>query len=196
MVIRQTCPACNRFVLHLENGIGHAQLAPGNVNQKLVGGVRKRLMVWPKGVSRAPVPPQVPADIVEDYAEACLVLAESPKASAALSRRCLQNLLRGSAGVKRGDLFDEIQQVIDSKSLPSALAESIDAVRVIGNFAAHPIKSKSTGEIVPVEPHEAEWNLDVLESLFDFYFVLPARVKAKRDALNLKMGDAGKPPVR
>ncbi len=39
----------------------------------------------------------------------------------------------------------------------------IDAVRVIGNFAAHPIKSKSTGEIVDVEPGEAEWNLNTLE---------------------------------
>jgi Domain of unknown function (DUF4145) len=154
------------------------------------------MMVWPKGIARAPVPPEVPPEIVEDYKEACLVLADSPKASAALSRRCLQNLLRGAGGVKPGDLFDEIQQVMDSKSLPSALAQSIDAVRVTGNFAAHPIKSKNTGQVVPVEPHEAEWNLDVLESLFDFYFVLPARIQAKRDALNKKTGDAGKPPVR
>ena len=85
---------------------------------------------------------------------------------------------------------------MDNNSLPSALAQSIDAVRVTGNFAAHPIKSKNTGQVVPVEPHEAEWNLDVLESLFDFYFVLPARIQAKRDALNKKTGDAGKPPVR
>ena len=158
--------------------------------------VTRALMVWPKGVSRAPVPAEVPLDIVEDYKEACLVLFDSPKASAALSRRCLQLLLRTAAGVKPGDLSNEIQEVLDSKALPSALAESIDAVRVVGNFAAHPIKSKSTGEVVPVEPHEAEWNLDVLESLFDFYFVLPARIKARRDALNKKAGDAGKPPLR
>ena len=36
-------------------------------------------MAWPKGVSRAPVPIEVPPGIVEDYKEACLVLTDSPK---------------------------------------------------------------------------------------------------------------------
>ena len=66
----------------------------------------------------------------------------------------------------------------------------------IGNFAAHPIKSKHTGEVLPVEPGEAEWNLDVLESLFDFYYVQPATLKAKKDALSKKLKEAGKSPVR
>ncbi len=153
-------------------------------------------MVWPKGVSRAPVPPEVPPEIAEDYKEACLVLTDSPKASAALSRRCLQNLLRQAAGVKPADLSAEIQEVLNSNKLPATIAENIDAVRHIGNFAAHPNKSKSTGEVLPVEPHEAEWNLDVLESLFDFYFVQPARAKARRDALNKKLADAGKPLLK
>jgi hypothetical protein len=154
------------------------------------------MQVWPKGVARSPVPPEVPPGIAEDYKEACLVLSDSPKASAALSRRCLQKLLRQSAGVKPGDLSAEIQQVLDGGKLPSDIAENIDAIRNIGNFAAHPNKSKSTGEVVPVEPHEAEWNLEVLESLFDFYYVQPAKAKARRDALNKKLADTGKPPVK
>lgn len=82
-----------------------------------------------------------------------------------------------------------------SKTLPSRLADDLHAVRVVGNFGAHPIKSKSTGEIVDVEPGEAEWNLDVLEALFDFYFVEPEKAKQRRDELNLKLTDAGKPPL-
>ena len=50
----------------------------------------------------------------------------------------------------------------------------LDAVRNIGNFAAHPIKSLGSGEIMDVEPGEAEWSLDVLKELFGFYFVRPA----------------------
>jgi len=80
--------------------------------------------------------------------------------------------------------------------LPSYIAESLDAIRSIGNFAAHPIKRQSTGEIVDVEPGEAEWNLDVLEVLFDFYFVAPDRTKARRNALDKKLADIGKPPVK
>jgi hypothetical protein len=73
----------------------------------------------------------------------------------------------------------EIQTIIDSGKVPSYISEGLHAVRVIGNFAAHSIKSTSTGEIVDVEEGEAEWNFDVLESLFDFYFVQPA-ITAKR----------------
>jgi len=98
--------------------------------------------------------------------------------------------------VRPGNLAEEIQQVIDSGKLPSSLAESVDAIRNIGNFAAHPMKSKTSGEILPVEPGEAEWNLDVLESLFDFYFVQPQIIRKKREALNQKLKDAGKPPMK
>ena len=132
----------------------------------------------------------------QDYNEACLIINLSPKASAALSRRCLQNILRDKAGVKKGNLANEIQLVIDSNSLPSHLSESIDAVRNVGNFAAHPLKSTSSGEIVEVEIGEAEWLLDVLEALFDFYFVQPAILKSKKDALNKKLADIGKPPMK
>ncbi|MGD1090046.1 MAG: hypothetical protein ABR955_15180 [Verrucomicrobiota bacterium] len=72
----------------------------------------------------------------------------------------------------------------------------MDAIRIVGNFAAHPIKSKASGEIIEVETGEAEWNLDVLESMFDFYFTQPALLKKKRDALNAKLKEAGKPEMK
>jgi hypothetical protein len=100
------------------------------------------------------------------------------------------------AKVKPSDLSNEIQQVIDGKTLPSHITERIDAVRNIGNFAAHPIKSQSTGQIMSVLPGEAELNLDVLESLFDFYFVQPAITQKKKDDLNRKLKEAGKPPMK
>ena len=154
------------------------------------------IMVRPRGSSRPPCPLEVPKGIAEDYNEACLVLPDSPKASAALSRRALQHLLRETVKVKHQDLAKEIQEVLDSKQLPSYIAEIVDAVRNTGNFAAHPLKSTSTGEILPVEPGEAEWNLDVLEALFDFYYVQPDKIQKKKMALNQKLIDAGKPPMK
>jgi hypothetical protein len=124
------------------------------------------------------------------------VLVDSPKASGVLSRRCLQNLLREKVRVKPTDLSKEIDQVLASQQLPSDLAKAIDAIRVIGNFAAHPLKSTNTGEILEVEAGEAEWLLDVLDELFDFYFVRPAHLTAKRNALNQKLAEAGKPPMK
>lgn len=159
-------------------------------------GVISRFLVRPRGISRSPLPPEVPADIAEDYIESCLVFADSPKASAALSRRCLQSILRNAAKVKHGNLSTEIQQVLDSGALPTPLADSIDAIRNIGNFAAHPTKSQQSGNIVQVDPGEAEWNLDVLEMLFDFYYVQPAKIAKKRAELDAKLAEAGKPPMK
>ena len=187
-------PECGKLILYLV--LGSAE--PIGIGFRSYGfdTVKGRIMVHPKGSGRPPVPSEVPTMLADDYSEACLVLPDSAKASAALSRRCLQNLLREKAGVKHTELADEIQQVIDSGTLPSHLIEVIDAVRNIGNFAAHPIKSKKTGEILPVEPGEAEWNLDVLEAFFDFYFVQPSVVKKKRAALDSKLGEAGKKPMK
>ncbi len=178
-----TCPSCKRIIIRLGKYLK-----------------QYNYFVWelirPKTISRALLPPEVPPKFAGDYKEACLVFADSPKASAALSRRCLQDLLKEKANTTKQDLADQIQEVLDSKTLPTYLAESLDAVRNIGNFAAHPIKSKSTGEIVDVEPGEAEWNLDVLEGLFDFYFVQEQKLREKREKLNQKLKDVGKPPMK
>jgi hypothetical protein len=189
----EVCPACGKIIVTILAGT--AGLSQGRFSG-LVGTPTDEFLAYPRTASRAPCPAEVPPLLADDYREACLVLADSPKASAALSRRCLQNLLREAAKVRPGNLAEEIQQVIDSGKLPSSLAESVDAIRNIGNFAAHPMKSKTSGEILPVEPGEAEWNLDVLESLFDFYFVQPQIIRKKREALNQKLKDAGKPPMK
>ena len=96
IVTRTTCPACKRFVLFLEQGPALTQSRQAIQNIEVFGQVGKT-MVRPRGISRTAVPPEVPKEIAEDYKEACLVLTDSPKASAALSRRCLQLLLRSAA---------------------------------------------------------------------------------------------------
>lgn len=180
-------PACNKFIFYLANGAW---------NGYSIINMKREILVWPRAFSRTPLSPEVPSEYSNEYNEASVILSDSPKASAALSRRCLQRLLRDVQKVKPGDLSNEIQQLIDSKTLPSHLVDSIDAIRNIGNFGAHPIKSKQSGEIFDVEPGEAEWNLDVLESLFDHYFIQPSLIKKKRDQLSAKLAEAGKPPMK
>lgn len=192
-------PFCQKASLYLIQGEGIYQDQFGNwgiTRDNNVEKISKRELIRPRGSSRPPVPKEVPKEIADDYTEACIVLPDSSKASAALSRRCLQHLLRSEAGVKKSDLSKEIQEVLDSNKLPSGLADSIDSIRNIGNFAAHPLKSTSTGQILDVEPGEAEWNLEVLEMLFDFYYVQPERIRQRRAALNAKLGDAGKPQMK
>jgi hypothetical protein len=182
-VTTASCPACGKVILTIE---------PRNENFEEAQ-VDKEYVVWPLRSAR-PIPKEVPMHIRADYEEAALVLNLSAKASAALSRRCLQAVLREEAKANQHNLIAQIEAVIPN--LPSYIAESIDAVRNIGNFAAHPTKSETSGELIGVEPGEAEWNLDVLDLLFDFYYVQPAKVKEKRSALDKKLASAGKPAVK
>ncbi len=187
----EKCPRCQKFNMRLLSGPSH----PGDRNEMLY--VEKTRPFHPKeGASREPAPAEVPETLAEDYNDACRVLSDSAKASAALSRRCLQIILREHAKVKPSDLSSEIDEVLASKQLPSYIASDVDAIRQYGNFAAHPIKSTNSLEIIDVEPGEAEWSLDVLVQLFDHYFVGPAEAQKKRDALNAKLAEAKKPPLK
>ncbi len=192
-IISNACPSCQRLIFHLISGTYRKNEHGVAVGMDWTRGL---VLVRPKAGLRPPAPPDVPRDLADDFNEASTVLGESPKASAALSRRCLQHLLHDHAKVRHSTLADEIQEIIDQGTLPSHLVDAIDAVRNIGNFAAHPIKSQSTGEVLPVEPGEAEWNLDTLEAFFDFFFVQPESVKKKRAALDAKLKSAGKPPMK
>jgi hypothetical protein len=182
----QICPNCNNIIVLLEWG-KHAQDAREPEGE---------ILVYPKAMSRSPPSMEVPSPLREDYVEACMTLSLSPKASAALSRRSLQTLLREYAKVRPTNLEDEIRQVLDSGDLPSHIAAALDGVRNIGNFAAHPFKSLQTGQIAEVELGEAEWLLDTLEDMFDFYFVQPDRLRKRREKLDAKLKEHGKPPLK
>jgi hypothetical protein len=182
------CPSCHRVTVTLEPGKFHSRGGGNYVFEP-----SSEHVVWPLQYTR-PIPADVPQHIAKDYDEAAAVLNISPKASAALSRRCLQAILREAGGANQKNLVDQIEHA--SKNLPGYIIENIDAIRNIGNFAAHPTKDSASGEIVDVESGEAEWNLDVLDMLFDFYYVQPSLAHKRREALNAKLQNAGKQPMK
>lgn len=187
LVLEQAvCPACNRMIVRLR--AWRLQTGGGEINFAT-------FVIYPGRVVREP-PPEVTGEYAQDFREACLVLPDSTKASAALSRRLLQHIIHEKAGITGHNLNEEIDELIAQGVLPSDLAHDLDALRQVGNFAAHPIKSTNTGAVVDVEAGEAEWLIELVDELLDFYFVRPAKRAAKRDALNAKLGDAGKPPLK
>ncbi len=141
-------------------------------------------MLWPRATGRRPVSDSVPEAIRSDYEEAAMVLPFSPKASAALSRRCLQAVLRDAGGSSKTKLASQIADVKDT--LPPHIWEQLDLVRETGNFAAHPEKNLSSGAIIEVEPDEAACNLDVLDLLFEHYYAQPKRVANLIDRVRSK----------
>ena len=178
------CPECNGIIIKLIQG--NISASANSATTFYVYEVQSDEVVYPKFMAR-PIENEVPEPYKSEFKEATTILGISPKASAALSRRILQNVLHQQFGIQKRTLADEIDEFIHLKGVPPHLAGAVDAVRNIGNFGAHPLKDTSTGEIVDVEPGEAEWILDVLESLFDFAFVQPIRLEERKQKLNDKL---------
>lgn len=136
----------------------------------------------PKSSSK-PQPDYIPLALREDYYEACLIRNASPKASATLARRCLQGMIRDFAGIVRGRLIDEIKELntrLDAGTAPRGVEpetiEAIDAIRNIGNIGAH--MEKDINLIVDVDPNEAQAMIELIEMLFDEWYV--ARYKREQ----------------
>lgn len=180
IVYSSLCPNCKKLVVAME------------VHKKGSATILERRLVFPPNIVRV-APPEVPPYIREDFLESAAVLSISEKASAALSRRCLQNILNEKVGKKR-DLSTQIDEAI--KELPTRIGENLDAIRQVGNYGSHPMKTQSTGTIIDVEPEEANWTLDVLEELFDYYYVMPERAARRRKKLDKKLKSIGKPPMK
>ena len=179
------CPSCWKVIINVELI---------NVDDPALPLVQ--VLAYPRRPT-SPTDDAVPEAFRADYAEACDVLEISAKASAALSRRVLQGILTYQ-GYESKNLARQIDSVLDEddpkKMLPSHIRETIDAVRHFGNFATHPITEVTNLQVIDVEPEEAEWCLEIIEALFDHYYVAPARERL--DHLNQKLAQAGRKPAK
>lgn len=112
-------------------------------------------------------PDYIPKAIREDYEEAHAILNLSPKASATLSRRCLQGMIRDFWKISKGRLVDEIDAL---KELVDPSTKSVlDALRKLGNIGAHP--EKDVNLIVDIEPNEALKLLKFIELLIQKWYI-------------------------
>ena len=171
------CPRCRKRIIRIRAGRG--------------GGRVEEYVAYPRNTGRA-APPEVPEPLRSDYAEAVAILDRSPQASAALARRIVQQVLTEQGRYAQQNLFKQIEAFIEDERTPSVLRSNLHYLREIGNFAAHPIKSERSGEILPVEPHEAEWALEVVDRLFDYYYVTPVRDKKLQRQFEERRADAGR----
>jgi Domain of unknown function (DUF4145) len=117
--------------------------------------------------SAKPFPDYIPKPIIDDYSEACLIKDFSPKASATLSRRCLQGMIRNFWGISKSRLVDEISALQDK--IDTLTWEAVDGLRKIGNIGAH--MEKDINIITDVEPHEADLLIGLIENLIKDWYI-------------------------
>lgn len=122
--------------------------------------------IYPNSLAKQ-FPDYIPKAIRDDYEEAYSIVNLSPKASATLSRRCLQGMIRDFWDIKQNNLAKAINE-LQNKVSPSQW-KAIDAVRSIGNIGAHMEKDINT--IIEVEAGESEQLLKLIELLIDKWYI-------------------------
>lgn len=166
---------CKRTTIHIQIGNYKVfQTTNFGVRYELTGQLIFDDTVAPRSAAK-PQPAYIPRALRQDYEEACLIANLSPKASATLTRRCLQGMIRDFADISRKRLVDEIDELktavedgtADRAITPETVA-AIDHVRSVGNIGAH--MEADIDHIVSVDPGEAKAMIELVEMLFDEWY--------------------------
>jgi hypothetical protein len=138
--------------------------------------------------SAKPQPHYIPEGIREDYEEACKIRDLSRKGSATLARRCLQGMIRDFARIKEPNLYKEIEKLNElakaddaPKGVSEDSIESLHHVRSLGNIGAH--MERDIDLIIPVDPKEAQILIDLIEILFEEWYITREKRQSKFAAL-------------
>lgn len=146
------CPACERISVQIMGVLGE-------VKGVCIG-------KYPSSKAKQ-YPDYVPASIIQDYSEAYLIVDLSPKASATLSRRCLQGMIRDRWKIVKSRLIDEIKEL--QGKIPAEQWKVIDGVRQLGNIGAH--MEKDIDLIVDIDQGEAKKLIQLIELLIEEWYI-------------------------
>jgi len=181
------CPNATCKELYLEVGLHRSGISDGQyrLGEAFQGEFWK---LRPESIAK-PQPDYIPEEIRKTYREACRIVSLSPKASATLSRRCLQGMIRDFWDVSdRPNLYQEIEAIHDR--VDPDTWDAIDAVRTVGNIGAH--MEKDVNLIVDVEDNEAELLVGLIETLFADWYVSREKRRERNQAIK-KMAKNKKP---
>jgi predicted RNA-binding Zn-ribbon protein involved in translation (DUF1610 family) len=147
------CPECGKYTI-LANGYGSA-----------VKDVH--VTIYPSSLAKK-FPDYVPKIIRQDYEEAYAIVDLSPKASATLSRRCLQAMIRDFWKVEgENSLYNEIEAI--KSKVPQQQWKILDSIRRVGNIGAHP--EPDVNLIIDIKPEGAQKLISVIELLIKQWYI-------------------------
>lgn len=127
-IIAAQCQACLRSSIWLKN-VHPLELEEENYE----------ILLYPRTSTVDEEPnTDMPSNVRKVFDESSLILDDSPRASAALSRLAIE-LLMDELKAEGKNLNSKIGDLV-SKGMPITIQQALDAVRVIGNNAVHPGK--------------------------------------------------------
>jgi hypothetical protein len=182
-------PKCKQVVVRVHENINLPPHAVPNPEM-----LTRTWIARPRSASR-PIDPLVQEPFRSDYLEAAAILPISPRMSAVMSRRVLADVLERYANHSQFSLKERIDKFTDDKAHPSQLRENLHHFREIADFGAHTQKDDQA-EIIDVGDGEAEWTLDLLDRLFDYFIVGPEKDKQMRATMDEKLKAAGRTEIK
>lgn len=174
------CPNqdCNKIsLIATENKVHKNPFGPYIKGEEL-----KRWQLIPKSTART-WPDNVPVAIRQDYSEAVLICELSPKASATLSRRCLQGIIRNVYKVNENSLVKEIDKIKDK--VDEDTLEIIKMIRKAGNIGAHTEKDISI--IIDINPGDARILIQLIETLIQKWYIDDPKYKKAIENFNIRI---------
>lgn len=148
------CPKCRNYSIFVK-GIGDKTR---NIDS----------IIQPRSSAKQ-FPDYVPEQIRNDYEEAYLISRLSPKASATLSRRCIQGMIHHKWKITLKNLNQEISALKDK--IEPSLWSAIDSLRQLGNIGAHMESDVNT--IVDIDPDETQKLISLVEILIKEWYIVP-----------------------
>ena len=131
---------------------------------------------------RPTAPSDVPEKVQDAYGQALFLVERSPRASGALSRYCLQQIIRDFWDIepkKQGLLSEELDHI--SKMIAEETRESIQCVREFGSIDYH--FSQDRDMMVDTTVEEARMLLALVQLLFQEWYAERYKRKTRSETI-------------
>ncbi len=124
-------------------------------------------------------PDYIPEKLRREYHESCLLKSKSPRASAVISRKCIQGILRDFFGVSGPSLADEIKSL--RGKMDNTAWQAIDIARQFGSINSY--LNQDVNLLIDVQPDEASLLIWLMETLFEEFYIARHEKDSKLDKL-------------
>lgn len=177
------CPHCNVYAKQIWLELGYYTSSYRRVDtyklcicihcdKNSIWNTVKKVMVDPTMTTNIPPHENMPETIKALYLEALSVIDLSPKASSALLRLALQNLMP-LIGANTGKINEDIAKLV-REGLPEEIQQALDYCRVIGNSAVHPNELN-----LDDTPEMARYMFDMINFIVEEKIAKPKLIKER-----------------
>jgi hypothetical protein len=155
------CLACSGVILHKTY-----------VDSEMASNDKEIEILYPSARARLT---KLPVEIAKEYEATLKVRRISSNACAVLARRTLEAIFT-QQGATGGSLYQKVNSLLKSDSIPPLLADVAHLGRQIGNLGAHFDKGEASDGDVAVM-------LDFLETILEYLYVIPAKIAFVKERL-------------